>query len=103
MKKVKFGFGEGGFQGFMARHVEKCVLVAVILLMGWFIYSGAGAKGLDTKITREKLKQNAQEAETKITNSRWDTVEPERVPGTDVFGTIKQQIAKIDSRSYAYK
>ena len=60
MKKLKIGFGEGGFQGFMARHVEKCVLVAVILLMAWFIYSGAGKS--DVKITRDQLKDNAKKA-----------------------------------------
>jgi hypothetical protein len=101
MKKMKIGFGEGGFQGFMARHVEKCVLVAVILLMAWFIYSGAGKT--DVNITRERLKQNAQEAETKITTSRWDVVAPDRIPRTDVLDTVRKQTGKIDSRAYAYR
>src|SRR5689334_22044168 len=100
MKKLKIGFGEGGFQGFMARHVEKCVLVTVILLMAWFIYSGAGKS--DVKISRETLKKNAQDADGKITNSRWDEVAPERTPRTRPLEIILAQKNKIDSRGYAY-
>lgn len=99
MKKPKIGFGEGGFQGFMSRHVEKCVLVAVILLMAWFIYSGAGSSGVT--ITRDKLKQNAQDAESNITKSSWDTVAPDRAPRTNPYEIILQQKDRIDSRAYA--
>jgi hypothetical protein len=103
MKKLKIGFGEGGFPGFMARHVEKCVLVSVILLMAWFIYSGTGTSALDKKITKESLKKNAAEAESRINNSKWEPIAQERDPHTDVEKVIVNQKDKIDPRAYACK
>lgn len=100
MKKLKIGFGEGGFQGFMARHVEKCVLVLVILLMAWFIYSGVGKS--DVTITTDQLKQNASTADAGITSSSFAEVAPERMPRTFPSQVIKLQKNKIDSRGYAY-
>lgn len=101
MKKLKIGFGEGGFKGFMARHVEKCVLVGVILLMFWFIYSGAGSSG--ATVAKGDLEKKARDAETKITNSRWDAVAAERTPRTKVGDIVVRETGKIDSRAYATK
>jgi hypothetical protein len=99
--KMKIGFGEGGFQGFMARHVEKCVLSAVIALMAYFIYSGSSAKSLQSNITRDKLSNSATEAEGRINRSSFTAVAKERDPGTNVAEVVKSQSAKVDSRVYA--
>jgi hypothetical protein len=100
MKKLKVGFGEGGFQGFMARHVEKCVLGVVILLMAWFIYSGSDTKPLGSdNITQKSLQDTAQQAQAKIQTSSWTDVAPERKPGMDVSVIVNQQ-TKVDSAGY---
>jgi hypothetical protein len=62
MKKLKIGFGEVGFQGFLARHVEKVVFTVVVLLTAYFIYSGMGARVLEGNITKEEMKGKAEKA-----------------------------------------
>jgi hypothetical protein len=102
MKKVKFSFGEGGFKGFMARHVEKCVLGAVILLMVVFIYSAAGTNPLGSEnITTAAMKQQAESARSKIQSSSFSEVVAERQPGKDPSVVVRQK-AKVDSGRYQW-
>jgi hypothetical protein len=99
MKKPKLGFGEGGFKGFLARHVEKCILAVVILLMAFFIYSGSDTKPLgNANITQASLKNTAETARTNIQGSSWAKVAPARKPDALVIDEQRVDPAPYQSR-----
>jgi hypothetical protein len=61
MKKPKFSFGEQGFKGFLAAHVEKIVLGFVMLLVLYFLYSGYSLEGYNAIRTPRQLKSQTEE------------------------------------------
>ncbi len=66
--------------GFFVRHVEKFVLGVVMLLVGFFIYSGMSIEPFPEKQTPDDLKTLAARAEKTIEQDSWSNVqdEPER-------------------------
>lgn len=88
MKKPKFSFGEGGFQGFAARHVEKAVLLAIVLVMAFLIYQGYKLEGLtasDPVQAPDQLRKIVTEAGNRISDATsWDKIKPTREVTMDV-------------------
>src|SRR5689334_4402668 len=64
---AKFSFGEGGFQGFMARHVEKIVFGVVIVTFLGLVWLGF-SRSAYTK-TADQLAKDAESAVTNVTNT----------------------------------
>jgi hypothetical protein len=98
MKKPKFSFGEGGFQGFAARHVEKAVLLAVVLVMGLLIYQGYKLEGLtasDPVQTPDKLREMVTQAGNRISDaSSWEKIKPTREVTMDVPKEVDQRFLR---------
>ena len=78
MKKLKFSFGEGGFQGWMIRHVEKLVLGIVLVLVVFFIYKGATLEGFDK--TPQHLTDEMATANTWMRKDHWPAIQKDFPP-----------------------
>jgi hypothetical protein len=101
MKKVKFSMGEGGFQGFMLQHVEKCVLAVIVLAVGWLIWNGSTAPApLDQRITKEELKKSALRADEHIARSEWEKIVTKRQPASNPEEEVTKRIFDLDSSKY---
>lgn len=100
MAKMGINFGEGGFKGFATRHVEKMVLVVVILLMGWFVYSGSGVTSIDSNLRPEILKTEAKRANEQVTKESWHVVSSTREPRQVI---IDEKRALVEGSDYAHK
>jgi hypothetical protein len=68
----KLDFGEGGFQGFLTRHVEKGVLGCTVLVAMYLLYSGYGIESYDKD--PEDLQTLASGAKQNILEDSWERV-----------------------------
>lgn len=101
MKKSKIDFGEGGFQGFCIRHVEKFVLGVVAVLLVVFIYLGTQAPALEAGKSPDDLGEVVKRAESTLIRTKWDDVKAKR--STVSFTTEKDVLsvqAPVQSNGY---
>jgi hypothetical protein len=100
--KLSINFGEGGFQGWLIRHVEKMVLGVVILSALWLLWGGTTLPGLPDNQTPDKLLTAAKTKRTAIATDRWtQDFLPERKVPTGAVRTLENHFKNpVDPYNY---
>ena len=62
----KLKLNKDGLKGMFINHVEKMVLVVVLLVFGVFVYASLGLEGLPSSQTPDVMQKNAKDAEDTI-------------------------------------
>ena len=73
MAKRKIGFGEGGFKGFLARHVEKIFFGIIACVAAMLVWSGfSNREGIPSSKTPNSLTDEATRATSHMNSFTWE-------------------------------
>ena len=102
MKKPKVKLDSAAIQTFFVHHVEKIVLVVVLAVTAWLVYSGSTLKGLEEGKTPAGLKQVSNSTRQFIdATDRWEKdLAPERQVEGDLVKAVGDSRLATDARNY---
>ncbi|ADB18273.1 hypothetical protein Psta_3612 [Pirellula staleyi DSM 6068] len=101
MKKPKISLDMSKIQGLLVQHVEKIVLLVVVLVACWFVYQGYSIEGLAQNKTPSSLKESAQRATSHINRPTvWDEIVKTRSVPMDVPEKVTQGHKPADALAY---
>lgn len=90
MKAPKISLDSAKLQQLMLQHVEKIVLAVVLLVVAYFVYSGAILPGLDPSKTPDQLQAEANNVKIEINkDDHWKKIEKTRVKTYPVQDLVK--------------
>jgi hypothetical protein len=103
MKKPKFKLDGPSIKKFCVLHCEKIVLVLVLGVMAWLVYSGYALPGLDSNKTPKALSNNSNQTKTFIDAAdRWTLVKDERLVPLDLEDRVDRGQTPSDPRGYVF-
>src|SRR5687768_11769917 len=96
MKKPKFKLDGPAIKKFCVLHCEKIVLVMVLGVMAFLVYSGYSLPGLEPDKTPKALSNNSNDIKTFIDAAdRWTLVKDER----DVKLDLEARVGEVQTAS----
>ena len=105
MAKRKIGFGEGGFKGFLGRHIEKILFGIMACVAAMLVWSGFNNReGIPASKTPNSLTQEATKATSHMNSFSWDThYKEKRSPkdASDLSARAAQTLQKMSEEFYS--
>ena len=103
MKKPKFKLDGPAIKKFCVLHCEKIVLVMVLGVMAFLVYSGYSLPGLEPDKTPKALSNNSNDIKTFIDAAdRWTLVKDERDVKLDLEARVGEVQTASDPRGYQF-
>lgn len=102
MRKLKFNLGEGGFKGFLIRHVEKIVMFTSVIVVAIFFTIGYFVEGLPADKTPVALRDRIKEVNNHISKDTWERIAILRTPDLRHPERVDEGRAPNDERSYRF-
>ena len=99
MPKLKLD--KDALKGFFVLHIEKIVLVIVLLIFVVFVYTGSALEGIDSDQTPESLAKLADSANSNINRDSWDNWKVNHEPPTGLETQAKEASAAMPDALYS--
>lgn len=99
MAKRKMSLDKDAMKNFFFLHGEKLGVGVAIGLMGFFVYSGLNATGLEDGKSPEALVELANRKDTEVKNSKFESFAPVRTAKVDLMTEIESQ-SVMDASTY---
>src|SRR5690349_8423050 len=101
MKKPKISLDQEKLQAFFLNHIEKILLVIVLLLMVMLVLGGLRLEHLGSRFTPQALVTESDDTKRTIDQERWTEISVKRMPDFNVVKGVTEVQKKTEPIAYA--